>query len=225
MKVLGPTIDFSSWGSGKGTEYPKQIWLWRSAVTDFEVSSLTIELPQDWGSRDSWRAQTKPCVYQDPGERINDLIRDWARLACVCLRVSVRGVGGQWPTGAGRCQGPWLQQSWEAQLARLSPFEWDCSYCHYSYHSLASGQTTGREHSPTHQQKIGLKIYWAWPCPLEQDPVFPTASPSHQEASSSLLSSSIRGQTEWKPQSQQTNQTNHLDHSLAKLSEMMSHAV
>ena len=25
--------------------------------------------------------------------------------------------------------------------------------------SMASGQTTGREHSPTHQQKIGLKIY------------------------------------------------------------------
>ena len=25
---------------------------------------------------------------------------------------------------------------------------------------LAWGQTTGREHSPTHQQKLGLKIYW-----------------------------------------------------------------
>ena len=24
--------------------------------------------------------------------------------------------------------------------------------------------TTGREYSPDHQQKIGLKIYWAWPC-------------------------------------------------------------
>ena len=26
------------------------------------------------------------------------------------------------------------------------------------HHSLVSGQTTGREHSPAHQQKIGLKI-------------------------------------------------------------------
>ena len=34
--------------------------------------------------------------------------------------------------------------------------------------------------SPTHQQKIKLKFYWAWP--PEQDPVFPTNSPSHQEA-------------------------------------------
>ena len=49
--------------------------------------------------------------------------------------------------------------------------------------------------SPIHYQKIGLKIYWAWPCPPEQDPVLPTASPSHQEASINLLSSSIREQT------------------------------
>ena len=57
-----------------------------------------------------------------------------------------------------------------------------------------------------HQQKIGLKIYWAWPCPSEQDPVSPSVSLSHQEASISLLSLSIRGRTEWKPQSQKTNQ-------------------
>ena len=47
----------------------------------------------------------------------------------------------------------------------------------------------------THQQTIVLNIYWAWPCPPKQDPVFPKASPSHQEACTSLLSSSIRGQT------------------------------
>ena len=28
-------------------------------------------------------------------------------------------------------------------------------------------QTTGREHSPVHRQKIGLKIYWAWLHPSE----------------------------------------------------------
>ena len=48
---------------------------------------------------------------------------------------------------------------------------------------------------------MGLKIYWTWPCPSEQDPVFPTASPSHHEASMNLLSSSIRGEKEWKPHS------------------------
>ena len=43
----------------------------------------------------------------------------------------------------------------------------------HDYHSLASGQTTGREHSPTHQQKIGLKICWAWPCSIRTRPSFP----------------------------------------------------
>ena len=41
-----------------------------------------------------------------------------------------------------------------------------------------------------------------------------TASPSYQEASTSLLSLSIRGQTGWKPWSQKTNQTDHMGHSL-----------
>ena len=35
-------------------------------------------------------------------------------------------------------------------------------------------QITGREHSPTLQQKIGLKIYWAWPHPsVTGRPSFP----------------------------------------------------
>ena len=46
-----------------------------------------------------------------------------------------------------------------------------------------SGQTTGREPNPTHQQKIGLKIYRAWPRPSEQDPISPTGGLSDQEAS------------------------------------------
>ena len=59
----------------------------------------------------------------------------------------------------------------------------------------------------SHKQKIALKIYWAWPSPSEQDPVTLSVSLSHQEASESLLSSSIRGQTDWKLQSQKTNQS------------------
>ena len=49
-----------------------------------------------------------------------------------------------------------------------------------------------------------MLIYWAWPHPSEQHPVFPSVSLSHQEASIRLLSLSIRGQTEGKPQSQKT---------------------
>ena len=75
-----------------------------------------------------------------------------------------------------------------------------------------------RERVQPHLSATGWKVYWAWPCPPEQDPVFPTASPSHQEAHTSLLSSSIRGQTEeartavpqpleWKPLSQKASQS------------------
>ena len=76
-----------------------------------------------------------------------------------------------------------------------SPFEGGHHNHHYPYPSVASGQTTGRE-QPIHQQKIGLKIYRAWPCPPKQDPASPTVSLSHQEASISLLFLSIRGQTD-----------------------------
>ena len=55
---------------------------------------------------------------------------------------------------------------------------------------------TGREHNTTHQQASGLKIYWTWPCPLEQDPVLPTTSPSHQEAFTNLLYSLIHQRVE-----------------------------
>ena len=56
--------------------------------------------------------------------------------------------------------------------------------------------------------------YWAWPHSFEQDPVSPSVSLSNQEVPISCLSFSIRGQTEWKPQSQNTNQSDQMDHSL-----------
>ena len=96
---------------------------------------------------------------------------------------------------------------WESQHAGISPFE---GGHHYPYHGLASGQTTVKEHSPTHQQKIGLKIYWAWPHPPEQDPVSYSLPPIRKLTS--FLSSSIRGQTGWKPQSWKTNQTESQPH-------------
>ena len=71
-----------------------------------------------------------------------------------CPGASSGGVGQQWPAAA---------------LGALSvgnvctgPYEGGRRYLHYLPHSLVSGQTTEREHSPTQQQKIGLKIYWAW---------------------------------------------------------------
>ena len=56
-----------------------------------------------------------------------------------------------------------------------------------SWRSCRSSQNHSTSASSAHQQKIGLKIYWAWPCLSEQDPVFPSVSLSHQKASVSLL--------------------------------------
>ena len=93
----------------------------------------------------------------------------------------------------------------------MGPFERGRQYLDYLHHSLASGQTKGREHSPTQQQEIGLKSYGTHTS--DQEPVSSSVSLSYQEASISLLSS-ITGDTERKPQSKKTNQTDHMDHSL-----------
>jgi len=52
--------------------------------------------------------------------------------------------------------------------------ELNCHYLHYLHHNLASGQTTGREYSSTHQQKIGLKMA----PPIRTRPSFPPQSVS-----------------------------------------------
>ena len=71
---------------------------------------------------------------------------------------------------------------------------------------------------PVHNQLLELALthvhWWCqWCHPTSVIPF------SHQEASTSLLSLSIRGQTECKPQLQKTNQTDHLNHSLPCLTQ------
>ena len=57
--------------------------------------------------------------------------------------------------GGGLCR----VEGTECSSACMEPFEGGHHYLHYLHHSLASGQITGREHSPAYQQKIGLKIH------------------------------------------------------------------
>ena len=95
----------------------------------------------------------------------------------------------QWPLKKLTLTCPWVSRSFrqkhgsavacfrvrgtEYRSVCMGPFEGGHHYLSYLHHSLASGQAIGREHSPVHQQKIELKIYWAWPHPSEQDPVSP----------------------------------------------------
>ena len=73
-----------------------------------------------------------------------------------CPGDSGRGMGQQWPATGSRALNTKVLGA--AGGAGKSPFEGGCHYNQYPYHSLASHQNTGREHSPSHQQKIGLKV-------------------------------------------------------------------
>ena len=40
------------------------------------INNYVLTILQDWGNRDSWRTQIKPCVHQDPAERSSDAMRE-----------------------------------------------------------------------------------------------------------------------------------------------------
>ena len=84
-------------------------------------------------------------------------------LACECPGVSGGGEGRRWPAAGGGT---------ECSSACMGPSEGRRHYPHYRRHSLASGQTTGREHSPVcFQQKIEDLLSMA--LPVRTRPSFP----------------------------------------------------
>ena len=71
------------------------------------------------------------------------------------LPVSVQeSLGAVW-VGSGLLQ----VRGTKCDSVCTEPFEGGRHYLHFLHHSLVSGQTTGGEQSPTHRQKVGLKIY------------------------------------------------------------------
>ena len=109
VKVLGPDQDSQPGHLGNG--------LGDARESDIEgLWDLTAGLPQDWGSRlGSWRAQTKPCVHQDQGQRSSDPTRHWARPTREYLRSPEVGVG----RGSLWGWGHWRRQSWEVLLGSV----------------------------------------------------------------------------------------------------------
>ena len=79
----------------------------------------------------------------------SDPRRDWLRLAHEFRGISGGGMGQWWPCRVGAT---------ECSSACMGPFEQGLHYLQYLHHTLASGQITRREDSPTLQQKIGLKV-------------------------------------------------------------------
>jgi len=88
-KVLGPTTDSPSWGSGKGTKNPQGLWLWRLVGFDYRTSTGLGKEPL------GGHKQNLVCTRTQ--EKGADHTRDWTRLACESSEISGGGVGQQWP--------------------------------------------------------------------------------------------------------------------------------
>ena len=129
-----------------------------------EASGIWLQNFHRMGETFSWRAQMKPCVHQDPGERSSVLTRDFMKLKDELLRFVGANMllvkSGE--ISAERMK-RWSHKSKVTVSVQESPV----------VDSLASSQTIWREYHPTHQQKIWLKIYWAWLWPSEQDQFSP----------------------------------------------------
>ena len=87
----------------------QQTWVWHK----LSWRRLTLIPPKNhWnlhrtGETDTWRAQTKPCAHQDPGEWSSDPTRDWPRHTHECPGVSGRGECAWWPAaGSGVVSAP-----------------------------------------------------------------------------------------------------------------------
>ena len=76
-------------------------------------------------------------------------------------------------------------------------------------------QVNNREGTQLHpSSKNWIKDLLSMTLPISTRPSLPLSQFLPSGSFHNLLSFSIRGQTEWKPQSQKTNQSDHIDHSL-----------
>jgi len=135
---------------------------------------LITGLPEDWGKQrlQSWRAQMRFCMHQDPEDRSSDptgprgqeqrphrrlshshllvlggLLLEGLLLEALLLEALLWGCGS---TGLGALDGPpWRKSSCSSLL----------SLPRARAGSPQAKQLSGREFNPTHQQIIGLKFY------------------------------------------------------------------
>ena len=147
--------DFQSWGSGKGTEYPQGIWF-------LGQKDLITELPHDWGNRDLC---AKTLHAPEPRRKDQWHHKRLSRM-CLCMLGSLQHRHGSTVV----CHG--FRGTDDNSPGSPSLLSWVLLM-------EASGQNIRRKYKPTYKQKIGLKTYWAWPCPPEKDLIFPIASPFH----------------------------------------------
>ena len=182
MKVLNPMSGFPTRGSNKGTGNPQGIWPWRPVGFYNRLSRGLRET----GILVLENTNKILCALRPRGEE------QWPhrRLNPNYLLVleGLLWISRGSPQGRGHREVP---LGVNPLAVCINP---TIEPVHPRIGATQAEQLPGRECNPTNQQIIGLKLYWARPCPPEQDPVFLITSPSHQEAYTSLLASSIRGQ-------------------------------
>ena len=140
--------------------------------------------------------------------------RDWPRLACSVQESPVEA----WAGGA-------LCRVGGTECSSTCMGSFEGSHHYFITSTIVWSQVISREGMQLHPSTENwINHLLSMAPPVRTRPGFPLVNLSHEEASISLLSFSIRGQTDWKPQSQKTNQSDHMDHSLVQLSETMRHA-
>ena len=113
---------------------------------------MITELPQDWGNRFGVHV----CLYKVQNfvhTRSQEIGAVSPQETELYLPVSVQESLVEAWVNCGLLQSPGT----EYNSVCTSPFEGQ----HYHNYptTVCLGQTTGREHSPAHQQRVGLKIY------------------------------------------------------------------
>ena len=169
-------------------------WELPGNLTPRAVGFITA-LAQDWGNR-LLEGTNKTLYAQDPGERSSDPTRDWARLAWVfrSLRWRRGSIVACWGVRDAEYNSPgshrvcWHTSFWGRSLLPPLPLP---------QFGLRPNYREGTQPHPSRENWIKDLLSLALSIRARQ-------IPSHQEASTSLLSLSIRGETEWKVQSQKT---------------------
>ena len=186
---------FPMWGSGNGTENSQGTWLWRPGWFDY-ITSTVLEKQTLGGhkqnpgctmTQDKEAVTTQESDSDFPVSVQESLVEAWVDSGCCGIRGTDYNSSG------------------------INPFEW-C--CHYPYKAWPQAKLQGGNTAPCQSTENWIKDLLNMTPPIRIRLRLPIASPSHQKASTSLLSLSIRGEIEWKSQLQKTNQIDHLDHSL-----------
>ena len=194
-----------AWGPNKQTGNIQGIWPWRPAVFDHRTSTGLgeTETPVLEGTNKSLCALSLRGREQWDHRRLNQnylLVLE----GLLWRHVSAGDYHRDGDTGnisLGRS--PWCKSSWVAISQTTEPVDPRAG-------SPLAKKLPGRECNTTHQQIIGLKLYWARLCPPEQDPVFPTTSPSHKEANMSSKPPPPEGRQKEEPQSHTDQNKSHI---------------